>query len=71
VGPRTSLDVRERRKILPLPGLELRPLGRPAHSYPGSSVRRVLSPVNVEAPAAPLEAEEITKPDLVWCSVHC
>jgi hypothetical protein len=40
VDPRTDL---ERRKILPLPGLELRPLGRPARSqslyrlrYPGS-----------------------------------
>jgi hypothetical protein len=42
VGPRTGLDDVERRKILPLPGLELRPLGRPACSqslyrlrYPG------------------------------------
>jgi hypothetical protein len=32
VGPRTSLDDVERRKILPLPALELRPLGRPARS---------------------------------------
>jgi hypothetical protein len=29
VGPRTSLDDVERRKILPLPGIELRPLGHP------------------------------------------
>jgi hypothetical protein len=28
MGPRTGLDVVERRKILPLPVLELRPLGR-------------------------------------------
>jgi hypothetical protein len=42
VGSRTYLDYVERRKILPLPGLELRPLGRPARSqslyrlrYPG------------------------------------
>jgi hypothetical protein len=31
-GPRTSLDVVERRNILTLPGLELRPLCRPACS---------------------------------------
>jgi hypothetical protein len=29
VGPRTSLDDVEEREVLPLPGLELRPLGRP------------------------------------------
>jgi hypothetical protein len=32
VGPRTGLDAVEKRKILPLQGLELRPLGRPAYS---------------------------------------
>jgi hypothetical protein len=32
VGPRTSLDDAEKRKILLLPGLELRPLGRPART---------------------------------------
>jgi hypothetical protein len=32
VGPRTGLDDAERKKILPLPGLELRPLGHPARS---------------------------------------
>jgi hypothetical protein len=31
-GPRGGLDDVERRKILPLPGLELRPLGRPTRS---------------------------------------
>jgi hypothetical protein len=42
VGPGTGLDGVERRKILPLPGLELRPLGRLARGqllyrlrYPG------------------------------------
>jgi hypothetical protein len=30
VGPRLSLDDVERRKVLPLPGLELRPLSCPA-----------------------------------------
>jgi hypothetical protein len=44
VGPRTGLEDMEKRKLLPLPGLELRPLSRPARnqslyrlSYPGSS----------------------------------
>jgi hypothetical protein len=31
VGPRTGLDDVEKRKFLPLPRLELRHLGRPAH----------------------------------------
>jgi hypothetical protein len=32
VGPRAGLDEVENRKFLALPGLELRPLGRPARS---------------------------------------
>jgi hypothetical protein len=43
VGPRVGLEDVEKRKFLTLPGLELRPLGRPARSqslyrlsYPGS-----------------------------------
>jgi hypothetical protein len=32
VGPRAGLDDSEKRKFLTLPGLELRPLGRPASS---------------------------------------
>jgi hypothetical protein len=32
VGSRTGKDHEENRKILPLPGLELRPLGRPPRS---------------------------------------
>jgi hypothetical protein len=43
VNPRAGLDDMENRKFLNLPGLELRPLGRPARSeslyrlrYPGS-----------------------------------
>jgi hypothetical protein len=43
VDPRASMDDLEKRKFLPPLGLELRPLGRPAHSqslyrlcYPGS-----------------------------------
>jgi hypothetical protein len=43
VGPRARLNAVKKRKFLTLPGLELRPLGRPARSqslyrlrYPGS-----------------------------------
>jgi hypothetical protein len=43
MGPRTGLDDMEKRKFLPLPGLELRPLDYPTRSqslyrlrYPGS-----------------------------------
>jgi hypothetical protein len=43
VDPKTGLDEGEKRKFLPLPGFELRPLGCPARSqslyrlpYPGS-----------------------------------
>jgi hypothetical protein len=32
VGPRAALDDVEKRKFLALPGLELRPLGRPARN---------------------------------------
>jgi hypothetical protein len=32
MGPKTGLDVVTKRKILPILGLELRPLGRPARS---------------------------------------
>jgi hypothetical protein len=32
VGPRAGLDDMEKRKFLTLPGLELRPVGRPARS---------------------------------------
>jgi hypothetical protein len=35
VDPRAGLDDAEKRKILPLPGLKLRPLGRPARSQSG------------------------------------
>jgi hypothetical protein len=45
VDPRAGLDDLEKRKFLSLPGLELRPLGRPASSqslyrlrYPGSII---------------------------------
>jgi hypothetical protein len=47
VDPRAGLDDVEKRKFLNLPGLELRPLGRPALSqslyrlsYPGSESER-------------------------------
>jgi hypothetical protein len=32
MGPKTGQDGMERKKIMPLPGLELRPLGRPART---------------------------------------
>jgi hypothetical protein len=45
VGPRAGLDDVDEREILTLPGLELRPLGRPNHiqslyllSFPGSPI---------------------------------
>jgi hypothetical protein len=48
VDHRAGLDDVEKRKLLTLPGLKLRPLSRPARSqalyrlrYPGSSVRPV------------------------------
>jgi hypothetical protein len=41
VGARTGLDDMEKRKFLPLPGLELRFLGRPARSH---SLYRLRSP---------------------------
>jgi hypothetical protein len=47
LGPRAGLDDTEKRKLLTLPGLTLRPLGRPARSqslyrlcYPGSQCFR-------------------------------
>jgi hypothetical protein len=39
MGPRTSLDAVVRRKMLLLPGLDLRPLGRPAR---GQSLYQLL-----------------------------
>jgi hypothetical protein len=51
VGPGTGMDDVERSKIVPLPGLEIRPLGRPALNqslyrlcYPGSI--RVMKKLN-------------------------
>jgi hypothetical protein len=48
VEPRAGLEYLEKRKFLTLPGLELRSLGRPAHSqslyrlqYPGSHKRSI------------------------------
>jgi hypothetical protein len=42
VGPRAGLDDVKKRKFLTLPGLELRPLGRPARSH---SLYRLRHPV--------------------------
>jgi hypothetical protein len=48
VDPRAGLEDVEKRKFLTLPGLQLRPLGRPARSqslyrlsYPGSGLHRM------------------------------
>jgi hypothetical protein len=58
VGPRAGLDDVEKRKFLNLPGLELRPFGRPARSqspyrlrYPGSyrDLKCLLRPLIKEA----------------------
>jgi hypothetical protein len=42
VGHRNGLEDVERRKILPLPGLELRPLGRPARGLEPSRNNSVI-----------------------------
>jgi hypothetical protein len=42
VGPRSGLNNMEMRKIFPLPGLELRPLGHPAIPTPRKSPLDVL-----------------------------
>jgi hypothetical protein len=51
VGPRAGLDDAQKRQFLTLPGLELRPLGRPARSqslyrlrYPGPPALREVGP---------------------------
>jgi hypothetical protein len=53
VDPRADLDNVEKREFLTLPGLELRPLGRPARSqslyrlnYPGSYTKMLLPIIN-------------------------
>jgi hypothetical protein len=46
VGPRTGLDAVENRKILPLPGHELRPLGLPTSSQ--SRSRLILTSADEE-----------------------
>jgi hypothetical protein len=46
MSPRTRLDDMDNRKFLPLPGLKLRPLGRPAHSQSLYRQRYPASPFN-------------------------
>jgi hypothetical protein len=48
VGPRDGLDDLERRRFLTLPGLELRPLGRPARSQSLYGLRYAGSLTNTE-----------------------
>jgi hypothetical protein len=54
MGPRIGLDDVERRKVLPLPGLEPRPFGRPARSQslyrlrsPGSTYKIIVGNITV------------------------
>jgi hypothetical protein len=47
VGPRTGLNDMEKRKFLTLPGLELRPLVRPARSQSLYRLRYTGSPSSV------------------------
>jgi hypothetical protein len=56
VSPRTGLDDVEKRKILPLTGLELRPIYRPARSqslyrlrYPSSQLRKYIICISIYA----------------------
>jgi hypothetical protein len=70
VNPRASLDDLEMKKFLTLPGLELRPLGRPARSqspyrlrYPDSSY----SVVRVDYFLLSLRARNGTKIDNTGC----
>jgi hypothetical protein len=56
VNPRAGLDHLERRKFLTLPGLELRPLRRPARSqslyrlsYPGSFATNISTELGAES----------------------
>jgi hypothetical protein len=57
VGPRTGLDDVEKRKFFMLPGLEFRPLARPARSqslyrlsYPGSLIELHVETLMVRGP---------------------
>jgi hypothetical protein len=42
LGPRTGLDDAEEKEISPIPGLELRPLGRPASRYTACTISAAL-----------------------------
>jgi hypothetical protein len=50
MGPRAGLDEMEKWKFLILPGLELRPLGRPAHTQPLYGLRYPGSPLAFKTP---------------------
>jgi hypothetical protein len=53
VGPSTSLDDVKRRKILPLSGLELQPLGRPARSQSLYRLRSRVGKIEIKNDAVP------------------
>jgi hypothetical protein len=46
VGPRVSLDAAENRRFFTLPGIELRPLGRPASRYAECAIPALTSVTN-------------------------
>jgi hypothetical protein len=75
VGPRTGLNVVEKKKFLTLPGLELRPLGRSVHSkslyllrYPGSP-QRLPDLVKMKFKTVPKIVTIVNIKVGTWCSV--
>jgi hypothetical protein len=65
VDPRAGLDDLEKRKFLTLPGLELRPLGRPASSQSLYRLRYPDSPKKDQ-----MEINEVSRSETVTEFVH-
>jgi hypothetical protein len=66
VGPRTHLDAVQGRKIFPLPGLELRPFGRPAR---GQSLYRLHCPTVRWEDNIEMDLKEVGRVDSSGCCV--